>query len=170
MPGRSDRSAGSGKSTSAAEHLGPSVVSSDALRSLVGEGEDDLRASADACAVIDDIVERRLRRGLRTVLDSLGTGPRRRAKWRAIAAARDVPCVAVVFDVPSAQLRRQNRSRRVQSIAQRAENSGMDGLWVMDHFRQIPKMGPPWSDRMESWTTLAHLAACTTMRFGVLAS
>jgi hypothetical protein len=137
---------------------------------MVGEVEDDLRASADACAVIDDIVERRLRRGLRTVLNSLGTGPRRRAKWRAIAAARDVPGVAVVFDVPSAQLRRQNRSRRVQSIAERAEHSGIDGLWVMDHFRQIPKMGPPWSDMTQSWTTLAHLAGCTTMRVGILAS
>ena len=257
--------AGSGKSTWAAEHLGPSVVSSDALRSMVGEGEDDLRASADAFAVLDDIVERRLRRGITTVIDSLGTDPKRRARWREIAAARDVPCVAVVFDVLPAQLRRQNRSRhkrvpdavisrqllewpgvldavrsepfdavhhadvaavvptvlskrdavaapaagaaghaaddlqshprsqqraltfglqipqftwpggpaeigpRVRSIAQRAESSGVDGLWVMDHFRQIPMMGPHWSDMMESWTTLAHLAACTTsIRLGTL--
>jgi hypothetical protein len=139
---------------------------------MVGEVEDDLRASADACAVIDDIVERRLRRGLRTVLNSLGTGPRRRAKWRAIA----VPGVTSRAWPSSSMCRRRScvdrtdRSRRVQSIAERAEHSGIDGLWVMDHFRQIPKMGPPWSDMTQSWTTLAHLAGCTTMRVGILAS
>ena len=42
-----------------------------------------------------------------------------------------------------------------------AEAAGFDDLWVMDHFRQIPMMGPPWHDMLESWTTLAHLAACT---------
>jgi alkanesulfonate monooxygenase SsuD/methylene tetrahydromethanopterin reductase-like flavin-dependent oxidoreductase (luciferase family) len=39
----------------------------------------------------------------------------------------------------------------------------------MDHFRQIPQMGPPWSDMLESWTTLGHLAACTeSVRLGTL--
>jgi alkanesulfonate monooxygenase SsuD/methylene tetrahydromethanopterin reductase-like flavin-dependent oxidoreductase (luciferase family) len=41
----------------------------------------------------------------------------------------------------------------------------------MDHFRQIPFMGPPWHDMLESWTTLAHLAACTErIRLGTLVS
>ena len=47
--------AGSGKTTWAQQHLAAQVVSSDAMRALVGEGEHDLRASVDAF----DVVERR---------------------------------------------------------------------------------------------------------------
>ncbi|MEO5901051.1 MAG: AAA family ATPase, partial [Ilumatobacteraceae bacterium] len=67
--------AGSGKSTWAATHLGAHVVSADSLRALVGEGANDLRASADAFAVLDAVVTARLRRGLTTVVD-LGQDPR----------------------------------------------------------------------------------------------
>ena len=41
----------------------------------------------------------------------------------------------------------------------------------MDHFRQIPQVGRPFDDMLESWTTLAYLAACTeTVRLGTLVS
>jgi F420-dependent oxidoreductase-like protein len=60
---------------------------------------------------------------------------------------------------------------RVRDVAQRAEAAGFDTLWVMDHFRQIPQMGPAWDDMLESWTTLAHLAAVTErIRVGTLVS
>ncbi|MCU1368260.1 MAG: Luciferase-like monooxygenase [Ilumatobacteraceae bacterium] len=247
--------AGSGKTTWANEHLPEHVVSSDDLRRLVGEADNDLRASADAFAVLDDVVARRLRRKLTTVIDSLGTDPARRETWRRMAADHGVACIAVVFDVPAAQLRRQNADRakrvpddvirrqlaewatvvatvraeafdavhdaevaalvprsmtaraksatvaevaaaapdarrltfglqlpqftwpggppemgeRLRSIAVRAEAAGCRSLWVMDHFRQIPMMGPAWADMLESWTTLAHVAACTsTLRLGTL--
>jgi F420-dependent oxidoreductase-like protein len=103
--------AGSGKSTWAATHLSGHVVSSDALRGLVGEGEHDLRASADAFAVLDDVVGRRLRRRLTTVVDTLGLDAARRAASRSLATEHAVPCVAVVFDVPAAQVRARNRAR-----------------------------------------------------------
>lgn len=103
--------AGSGKSTWAATHLADHVVSSDALRALVGEGEHDLRASADAFAVLDDVIVRRLRRRLTTVVDTLGLDAARRATYRAMAAAHDVPCVAVVFDLPASAVRSRNRAR-----------------------------------------------------------
>ena len=250
--------AGSGKSRWAAEHLAEHVVSSDALRALVGEAEHDLRASTDAFAVLDDVVERRSKRRLTTVIDSLGTDVAKREHWRAVAARHGLACVAVVFDVPAAQLRRQNRERdkrvpddivrrqlaewpdvlavvraepfdavheadtaalvapglvrrersvlgptatpatpatpaatqlrfglqipqftwpggpaeigeRLRQLARAAEAAGFDSLWVMDHFRQIPMMGPPWADMLESWTTLGHLAAVTTrVRLGTL--
>jgi F420-dependent oxidoreductase-like protein len=248
--------AGAGKTTWASQYVGEYVVSSDALRAMVGEGEHDLRASTDAFAVLDDVVERRMRRRLTTVIDSLGTDPARRRSWRELAARHGVPCVAVVFDVPAAVVRRQNRDRpdrvaddvvrrqlnewpavleavrsedfaavhsvgaasvvppalarrrpssppaevaapaanrplafglqipqftwpggpaemggRLRTIARQAEEAGFDSLWVMDHFRQIPLMGPPWQDMLESWTTLAHLAACTErIRLGTLVS
>ena len=39
----------------------------------------------------------------------------------------------------------------------------------MDHFRQIPQVGRAWDDFLESFTTLAWLAACTSrVRLGAL--
>jgi alkanesulfonate monooxygenase SsuD/methylene tetrahydromethanopterin reductase-like flavin-dependent oxidoreductase (luciferase family) len=39
----------------------------------------------------------------------------------------------------------------------------------MDHFRQIPQIGRAWEDFLESYTTLAYLAACTErVRVGAL--
>jgi F420-dependent oxidoreductase-like protein len=102
----------SGKSTWAATQLRPDVVvSSDRLRALVGEGEHDQRAGTDAFDVLDVVVERRLRRGLFTVVDTLGTDAKRRARWIGLARDRGIPAVAVVFDVPAAELRARNKAR-----------------------------------------------------------
>lgn len=91
---------GSGKSTWAATELPGAVVSSDAIRALVGEGEHDQRASRDAFDVLDLVVERRLRRGLTTVVDTLGLDRRRRRAYRSMARKAGVACVAVAFDTP----------------------------------------------------------------------
>jgi F420-dependent oxidoreductase-like protein len=104
--------AGSGKSTWAATHAAPDqVVSSDRLRAVVGEGEDDLTASADAFDVLDRIVAARLRRHLTTVVDTLGLDPGRRRAYRDAARRHGVPCVAVVVDTPPAEARRRNAAR-----------------------------------------------------------
>ncbi|MEX0749892.1 MAG: LLM class F420-dependent oxidoreductase [Dehalococcoidia bacterium] len=47
-------------------------------------------------------------------------------------------------------------------VAQRAEAAGFDSLWVMDHFFQIPGVGPPEFDMLESYTTLGFAAAKTS--------
>ena len=102
----------SGKSTWAAAHFPPEeIVSSDRLRAVVGTGEHDLAASADAFAVLDLVVSARARRRLTTVVDTLGLDPARRARWRQLAAEHAVPCLAVVFDVPPAECRRRNAAR-----------------------------------------------------------
>jgi len=245
--------AGSGKSTWANQHFPGHVVSADALRALVGEGEHDLRASLDAFALLDDVVERRVRRGLTTVIDTLGTDAAKRDRWRQIASAADVPCHAIVFGTSPADIRRWNKARdkrvpddvlrkqladlgavrdavlrepfaavhdvtpdvvpmlvapslvrvarpvpvptgaersltfglqvsqftwpggpaaigpHLRAVGRAAEAAGFDALYVMDHFRQIPQLGPAWHDMLESWTTLAHLAACTdTIRLGTM--
>ena len=105
----------SGKSTWAADQFEPhQVVSSDALRGLVGEGEHDLRASTDAFDVLDSIIDRRLKRGLLTVVDTLGLEAERRERWQALAAQHGVPCYAVAFDTPVAECKARNRKRRHQ--------------------------------------------------------
>ena len=104
--------AGSGKTTWARTHFAANeVVSADALRAMVGSGEADLDASVDAFAVLDAVVAARLRRGLTTVVDTLGLdGPRRRAVVERARAA-GLACVAVVFTTALDVCRARNRTR-----------------------------------------------------------
>ena len=101
-----------GKSVWAAEHYRPDeVVSSDRLRALVGSGEHDLAASADAFALLDHIVAARLGRGLTAVVDTLGLDPARRLGYLALARSRGMPAAAVLVDTDPVECRRRNRAR-----------------------------------------------------------
>ncbi|GAB3263025.1 LLM class flavin-dependent oxidoreductase [Nocardioides dilutus] len=105
---------GSGKSTWAAGRYRPAeIVSSDALRGVVGSGPHDLDASDEAFALLETIVAARLGRGLSTVVDTLGTDTGRRLGWLARARAAGLPAVAVVLDVPEATCRARNAGRTV---------------------------------------------------------
>jgi alkanesulfonate monooxygenase SsuD/methylene tetrahydromethanopterin reductase-like flavin-dependent oxidoreductase (luciferase family)/predicted kinase len=104
--------AGSGKSVWAAERYRlQEVVSSDRLRAVVGSGEHDLDASDDAFALLDHIVAARLRRGLMTVIDTLGLEPARRRGYLELARASRLDAVAVLFRTDPAECRRRNRAR-----------------------------------------------------------
>jgi F420-dependent oxidoreductase-like protein len=87
------------------------IVSSDRLRAMVGTGERDQRASRDAFELLDLIVEKRLRRGLTTVVDTTGLEAKRRDAWRSLAERSGMPAYAVVFDPPAAIVRKRNRER-----------------------------------------------------------
>lgn len=50
---------------------------------------------------------------------------------------------------------------RLRAIAQAADEGGLASLWVMDHFFQIPPVGPAESEMLEGYAALAYLAACT---------
>jgi len=103
---------GSGKSCWAAARYRPhEVVSSDRLRAFVGSGEHDLDASADAFALLDQIVAARLRRGLTAVVDTLGLDPARRRGYLELARSSGLPAVAVLVDTDPAECRRRNRAR-----------------------------------------------------------
>lgn len=66
---------------------------------------------------------------------------------------------------------REGMSEWLRVVASTAEAVGFDAIYVMDHFRQIPQIGRAWDDFLESWTTLAYLAACTShVRLGTLVS
>ena len=241
----------SGKSTWAAAQFQPDqIVSSDRLRALVGSGEDDIAASDDAFRLLDTIVERRMARGLSTVIDTQGLDAKKRRAWLQASKRFGIPCVAVTFDTPAEECRARNRARgqpipsaaltaqlrtwrtvkgllptegygdviparpvrfvpdaflsaaeparrqaetptslrfglhlgafnfpgspsatrtALQEIARSAETAGFDAIYVMDHFRQIPQVGRPWEDFLESYTTLGYLAASTErVRLGAL--
>ena len=103
---------GAGKSTwAAARYRTAEIVSSDALRGVVGSGEHDLDASVEAFALLEQIVAARLRRCLTTVVDTLGTDVPRRRAWLAAARSAGLPAVAVVLDTPAAVCRARNAVR-----------------------------------------------------------
>jgi alkanesulfonate monooxygenase SsuD/methylene tetrahydromethanopterin reductase-like flavin-dependent oxidoreductase (luciferase family)/predicted kinase len=103
---------GAGKTTWARSHFASNeVVSADALRATVGSGEADLDASVDAFAVLDTVVAARLRRGLTTVIDTLGLDRDRRRAAVALGRSAGLPCVAVVFTTSLDACRTRNRAR-----------------------------------------------------------
>ncbi len=103
---------GSGKSAwAAARYRAQEVVSSDQLRGVVGSGENDLDASADAFALLDQIVAARVRRGLTTVIDTLGLDSARRRGYLDLARRAGLPAAAVLVDADPAEIRRRNRTR-----------------------------------------------------------
>ena len=107
---------GSGKSDWATgRYRREEIVSSDALRGVVGSGPHDLDASEDAFDLLERIVDARLGRGLTTVVDTLGFDATRRSRWLAAGRAVGLPTVAVVLDTPDAECRRRN-SRRERPV------------------------------------------------------
>jgi F420-dependent oxidoreductase-like protein len=57
----------------------------------------------------------------------------------------------------------------LKNLVTRAENTGFDSFWVMDHFHQIPFVGKPEEPMLEGWTTISVLAGITTkIKLGTL--
>ena len=103
---------GSGKSTWAEQrYRSAEIVSSDDLRGVVGSGRHDLDASTEAFALLDQIVAGRVRRGLTTVVDTLGLDEARRRGYLDLGREHGLPTVVVVFDVPPALCRQRNAAR-----------------------------------------------------------
>ena len=103
---------GSGKSHWADANFPPHhVVSSDRMRALVGEHEHDQRAGTDAFAVLDLVLERRMKRRLFTVVDTLGLDASRRQGYLTLARRNRVPAVVVGFDTPARECRARNARR-----------------------------------------------------------
>ncbi|HEY5626049.1 MAG TPA: LLM class flavin-dependent oxidoreductase, partial [Dehalococcoidia bacterium] len=50
---------------------------------------------------------------------------------------------------------------KLAHIARTAEDAGFDSAWVMDHYFQIPMVGPVEADMLEAYTTLGYLAGHT---------
>jgi F420-dependent oxidoreductase-like protein len=59
-------------------------------------------------------------------------------------------------DVPPDQL-----FARVADLAIAGEQAGFDTVMVMDHFYQLPLLGPPEHEMFEAYTLLGAIAACT---------
>lgn len=148
---------GSGKSTWAAKHFETTeIVSSDALRAIVGAGEDDQSASAAAFDVLERIVDERLRRGLTTVIDTLGLHDESRARWISKADQAHVAVYAIVFDTPAVVCEERNRSRersipvavlkrqvtRFKEAIAQLEGEGFDGVHHLEEGDAVATVSP----------------------------
>src|ERR671911_713164 len=57
----------------------------------------------------------------------------------------------------------------LKNLITKAENSGFDSFWVMDHFHQIQFVGGPEEPMLEGWTVISMLAGLTTkIKLGTL--
>src|SRR5918911_313693 len=67
-------------------------------------------------------------------------------------------------DTPTCQI-----ADSLKNLVTKAENSGFDSFWVMDHFHQIQFVGRPEEPMLEGWTIIAMLAGITTkIKLGTL--
>src|SRR5262252_10595331 len=48
------------------------------------------------------------------------------------------------------------------AVGRAADEAGFGFIAVMDHFFQIPVIGPPEREMLEAYSTLAYLAGCTS--------
>jgi len=92
-----------GKSTFAARHFRPTqVISSDRCRALVCDDEQDQRFQAQAFALLDFLVERRLGVNRLCVIDSTALSQGARQSLLELAREYRVPCVVFLFETPLA--------------------------------------------------------------------
>jgi alkanesulfonate monooxygenase SsuD/methylene tetrahydromethanopterin reductase-like flavin-dependent oxidoreductase (luciferase family)/predicted kinase len=79
----------------------------------------------------------------------------------AVATHPAVPTDGVRFGLHVSSFGWEDVPGGLQAAAEGAEAAGFDGLWVMDHLRQIPQVGRDWDPMLECYTALAWLAAVT---------
>jgi F420-dependent oxidoreductase-like protein len=59
--------------------------------------------------------------------------------------------------------------QNLATIARAADDAGYASLWLMDHFFQIPVVGPAQHEMLEAYTTLGYLAGHTkSVRLGTM--
>lgn len=145
--------ASSGKTTWAREHFASNeVISSDALRAVVGIDEDDQAASSAAFDLLDRIVGERIRRKLTTVIDTTGLNAEDRQRWLQTSHAGGLPAFAVLFDT-AAEVCEQRNAERTRSIpksvlrkqitryvkaATEVEDEGFDGVYTQRPMATVP--------------------------------
>ncbi|EST18027.1 ATP-binding protein [Streptomyces roseochromogenus] len=121
--------AGAGKSTLARTWPASQVLSLDALRGVVSDCPGQQDATADAADVLKLILERRMARGLNTVIDATNCEQHTRAELVMAAKRNGMPTVAIIVATPLAVcLERQGPrpdNRRVPEDVVRAQHQAM---------------------------------------------
>lgn len=111
---------GAGKSTFAKKHFRPTeVLSSDTMRGWVSDDENSQEASSDAFSVLGSIADKRLARGLLTVVDATNVQRDARKPLVALAKKHHVFVVAIVLDLDVETCVERNKRRPDRSFGAR---------------------------------------------------
>jgi predicted kinase len=144
--------AGGGKTTFAARHFAPEeVVSSDAIRAQLTGSEADQSRNSVVFRVLNDEVAGRLRGGGIAVVDATNVERHARRVLLRLAAAADVPAVAIVFDLPLAEVLARNAARPGRAVPeevvtrhwQALVRSLHDGSLDREGFAAVHVLGDP---------------------------
>jgi protein phosphatase len=103
---------GSGKSTFARTHFKPTeILSSDALRGMVSDDENDQSATKDAFSVLHFVAAKRLAAGKLTVVDATNVQPEDRKPLIALAREYHALATAIIFNLPETVCQARNQQR-----------------------------------------------------------
>jgi F420-dependent oxidoreductase-like protein len=59
--------------------------------------------------------------------------------------------------------------KKLAEVGRTAEDAGFSSVWVMDHYFQIPMVGPPELEMLEGYSALNYIAAVTSrVKLGTL--
>jgi protein phosphatase len=101
-----------GKSTFAQRHFkATQIVSSDHYRAVLTDDENDQTVTGDAFRLVRMIVEKRLQRGLLTVVDATNLKAADRKEYLDMARQYGIMAIAIVVKLPSAILNERHRHR-----------------------------------------------------------
>ncbi len=135
---------GCGKSTFAKKHFRDTeVLSSDRLRAMISDDEDNQVVTRDAFEILHLIAEKRLVHGRLAVVDATNVQPQSRKPLLSLAWRLEVPAIAIVFDLPEETCLRRNarrRDRRVEpGVVHRQYEELQESLDILEKegFRQV---------------------------------
>jgi len=109
---------GAGKTTFAREHFARyQVISSDEMRAWLADDPNDQAASAEAFRILALVLNGRLKRRLKAVVDATNLRAMNRRRLRALAARYGVPVVVILFDLPERAFYDNNARRPDRVVA-----------------------------------------------------
>jgi protein phosphatase len=161
---------GSGKSTFARRLFLPTeIVSSDTMRGLVSDDENDQACSSDAFELLYAVVRKRLERGKLTVVDATNVRPEARKPLLQLARDHHVFAAAIVLDVPDTVCIARNRERpermhlpphvsrgHISQLKRSLRSLSSEGFRFVHHLRGVEAIDATTLVRDRLWVNLKH--------------
>ena len=160
---------GAGKSTFAQKHFkSTEIISSDFCRGLVSNDENNQEASGDAFDLLHYVVEKRLARGLLTVVDATNVQPQDRKPLLNLAKQYHFFAVAIVFNLAEKLCFERNKERpnrnfgihvvrrhtkSLRSSLRRLKQEGFRYIFTLD---SVGKVNEVVIEKQPLWNNLQH--------------
>ncbi|MBC7531845.1 MAG: polynucleotide kinase-phosphatase [Oligoflexus sp.] len=129
---------GSGKSTFARKHfLSTEILSSDDFRAMLSDSSSDQSASTDAFELVHAVVEKRLKRGLLTVVDATNLKVDARTSLKNLSKRFHVFPVIIAFDMDEKICQDRNRQRKDLAVPEAVVRT--QSLQMKNSLKQLDK-------------------------------